>query len=162
MIGELFLAVSYCSLGDSSDWDRKLDIRDRPNSSRSVLELGELEAAVLGTVVRIGNASARQVAQDLHASRGLAYTTISTTLDRLYKKGILARDEAVGRGGSRYVYRLHSEDKVKGRVVKGFVDRLLTAFGPSIISTLHDYMDEIPKEDLKRLEERVRRESGQR
>src|SRR5204862_31801 len=82
----------------------------------------------------------------------LAYTTISTTLDRLYKKGILARDEAVGRGGSRYVYRLHSEDKVKGRVVKGFVDRLLTAFGPSIISTLHDYMDEIPKEDLKRLE----------
>src|SRR5207249_399885 len=101
-------------------------------------------------------------AQDLHSTRGLAYTTISTTLDRLYKKGILARDEAVGRGGSRYVYRLHSEDKVKGRVVKGFVDRLLTAFGPSIISTLHDYMDEIPKEDLKRLEEKVRRESGQR
>jgi hypothetical protein len=27
---------------------------------------------------------------------------------------------------------------------------------------LHDYMDEIPKEELKRLEERVRRESGQR
>ena len=126
------------------------------------MELGDLEAAVLGTVVRLGNASARQVAQDLHSTRGLAYTTISTTLDRLYKKGILARDEAVGRGGSRYVYRLHSEDKVKGRVVKGFVDRLLTAFGPSINSTLHDYMDEIPKEDLKRLEEKVRRESGQR
>jgi predicted transcriptional regulator len=128
----------------------------------SALELGDLEAAVLGTVVRLGNASARQVAQDLHPTRGLAYTTISTTLDRLYKKGILARDEAVGRGGSRYVYRIHSEDKVKGRVVKGFVDRLLTAFGPSIISTLHDYMDDIPKEDLKKLEEKVRRESGQR
>jgi len=27
---------------------------------------------------------------------------------------------------------------------------------------LHDYMDEIPKEDLKKLEEKVRRESGQR
>jgi len=145
----------------SSDRNRKLDIAaslvDTP-----ALELGDLEAAVLGTVVRLGNASARQVAQDLHSTRGLAYTTISTTLDRLYKKGILARDEAVGRGGSRYVYRLHSEDKIKGRVVKGFVDRLLTAFGPSIISTLHDYMDEIPKEDLKRLEEKVRRESGQR
>jgi predicted transcriptional regulator len=80
----------------------------------------------------------------------------------LFKKGILTRDEAVGRGGSRYVYRLHSEDKVKGRVVKGFVDRLLTAFGPTIISTLHDYMDEIPKDELKKLEEKVRRESGQR
>ncbi len=126
------------------------------------MELGDLEAAVLGSVVRLGKASAREVAQDLHSSRGLAYTTISTTLDRLFKKGILTRDEAVGRGGARYVYRLYSEDKVKGRVVKGFVDRLLTAFGPSVISALHDYMDEIPKDELKRLEEKVRRESGQR
>lgn len=126
------------------------------------MELGDLEAAVLGSVVKLGKASARQVAKDLEPSRGLAYTTISTTLDRLHKKGLLGRDEAIGRGGSRYVYRLHSEDKVKGRVVKGFVDRLMTAFGPSIISTLTDYVDEIPKERLKRLEERVRREAAQR
>ncbi len=123
------------------------------------MELGDLEAAVLGSVVKLGRASARQVAKDLEPSRGLAYTTISTTLDRLYKKGLLGRDEAIGRGGSRYVYRLHSEDKVRGRVVKGFVDRLMTAFGPSIISTLTDYVDEIPKDRLKRLEERVRREA---
>ncbi len=126
------------------------------------MELGQLEAAVLGSVVRLGKASARQVAEDLEPSRGLAYTTISTTLDRLYKKGLLTRDEAVGRGGSRYIYHLHSEDKVKGKIVKGFVDRLVTAFGPSIISTLHNYMDEIPKDQLKRLEEKVRRETGQR
>ncbi|HEY4823146.1 MAG TPA: BlaI/MecI/CopY family transcriptional regulator [Candidatus Bathyarchaeia archaeon] len=126
------------------------------------MELGELEAAVIGSVVRLGKASSRQVAEDLEPSRGLAYTTISTTLDRLYKKGVLTRDEAVGRGGSRYIYHLHSEDRVKGKIVKGFVDRLVTAFGPSIISTLHNYMDEIPKDQLKRLEEKVRRETGQR
>ncbi len=126
------------------------------------MELGELEAAVLGSVVRLGKASARQVAEDLEPSRGLAYTTISTTLDRLFKKGMLTRDEAVGRGGSRYIYTLHSEDRVKGKIVKGFVDRLVTAFGPSIISTLHNYMDEIPKDQLRRLEEKVRRETGQR
>ena len=124
-----------------------------------MMELGELEAAVLGSVVRLEKASARQVAEDLEPSRGLAYTTISTTLDRLYKKGLLSRNEAVGRGGSRYIYSLHSEDKVKGKIVKGFVDRLVTAFGPSIISTLHNYMDEIPKDQLKRLEEKVRRET---
>jgi len=117
---------------------------------------------VLGSVVRLGKASARQVAKDLEPSRGLAYTTISTTLDRLHKKGLLAREEAIGRGGSRYIYRLHSENKVKGRVVKGFVDRLMTAFGPSIISTLTDYVDEIPKDHLKRLEEKVRKEAAQR
>jgi len=126
------------------------------------LELGELEAAVIGAVVRLGKASARQVAADLEPSRGLAYTTISTTLDRLHRKGLLAREEAIGRGGSRYIYRIHSEDKVKGRVVKGFVDRLVVAFGPSVISTLHDYMDDIPKDQLRRLEDKVRKESSLR
>ena len=126
------------------------------------MELGELEAAVIGSVVRLGKASARQVAADLEPSRGLAYTTISTTLDRLHRKGLLAREEVIGRGGSRYIYRVHSEDKVRGRIVKGFVDRLVVAFGPSVISALHDYMDDIPKDKLKRLEEKVQRESSQR
>ena len=130
--------------------------------SLSIMELGDLEAAVIGSVVRIGKASARQVAADLEPSRGLAYTTISTTLDRLFRKGLLARDEAIGRGGSRYIYRVHSEDKIKGRVVKGFVDRLIVAFGPSVISTLHNYMDDIPKDQLRRLEDKVKKESVQR
>ena len=123
------------------------------------MELGDLEAAVLGSVLKLSKASARQVAKDLEPSRGLAYSTISTTLDRLYKKGMLARNEEIGRGGSRYIYMIQSEEKMKGRVVKGFVDRLLTAFGPTIISTLSEYVDDIPKEDLKRLEEKVRRGS---
>ena len=126
------------------------------------MELGELEAAVLGSVLRLNRASARQVAKDLEPSRGLAYSTISTTLDRLYKKGMLAREEEIGRGGSRYIYLIHSEDKVRSKVVKGFVDRLLTAFGPTVISTLTDYVDDIPKDELKRLEEKIRKGSKQR
>ncbi len=111
------------------------------------MELGDLEAAVHGSFRRLNRASARQVAKDLEPSRGLAYSTISTTLDRLYKKGMLARDREVGRGGSRYVYMIRSEEKVKGKVVKGFVDRLLTAFGPTVISTMTDYVDEISKDE---------------
>jgi predicted transcriptional regulator len=123
------------------------------------MELGDLEAAVLGSVLRLSRASARQVAKDLEPSRGLAYSTISTTLDRLYKKGMLAREEEIGRGGSRYIYLTHAEEKVRGKVVKGFVDRLLTAFGPTVISTLTDYVDDIPKDELKRLEEKIRKGS---
>lgn len=123
------------------------------------MELGDLEAAVLGSVLRLNRASARQVSKDLEPSRGLAYSTISTTLDRLYKKGMLAREEEIGRGGSRYIYLIHSEEKVRGKVVKGFVDRLLTAFGPTVISTLTDYVDDIPKDELKRLEEKIRKGS---
>ena len=121
------------------------------------MELGDLEAAVLGSVLKLDKASARQVAKDLEPTRGLAYSTISTTLDRLYKKGMLGQDEEIGRGGSRYIYTIQSEEKMKGRVVKGFVDRLLTAFGPTIISTLSEYVDDIPREDLKRLEDKIRK-----
>ena len=121
------------------------------------MELGDLEAAVLGSVLKLNKASARQVAKDLEPSRGLAYSTISTTLDRLYRKGVLGREEEIGRGGSRYIYNIRSEEKVRGRVVKGVVDRLLTAFGPSVISTLNEYVDDIPKDELKRLEEKIQR-----
>ena len=123
------------------------------------MELGDLEAAVLGSVLRLNKASSRQVAKDLEPSRGLAYSTISTTLDRLYKKGVLAREEEVGRGGGRYIYMIRSEEKVRGKVVKGVVDRLLTAFGPSVLSTLNEYVDDIPKDELKRLEEKIQRGS---
>lgn len=121
------------------------------------MELGDLEAAVLGSVLKLSKASARQVAKDLEPSRGLAYSTISTTLDRLYRKGVLGREEEIGRGGSRYIYNIRSEEKVRGRVVKGVVDRLLTAFGPSVLSTLNEYVDDIPKDELKRLEEKIQR-----
>jgi predicted transcriptional regulator len=123
------------------------------------MELGDLEAAVLGSVLKLNKASARQVARDLEPSRGLAYSTISTTLDRLYKKGVLGRDEEIGRGGSRYIYMIRSEEKVRGKVVKGVVDRLLTAFGPSVLSTLNEYVDDIPKEELRRLEEKIQKGS---
>ena len=123
------------------------------------MELGDLEAAVLGSVLKLNKASARQVARDLEPSRGLAYSTISTTLDRLYKKGVLGREEEVGRGGGRYIYMIRSEEKIRGKVVKGVVDRLLTAFGPSVLSTLNDYVDDIPKDELKRLEEKIQKGS---
>src|SRR5260370_42430855 len=95
------------------------------------MELGDLEAAVLGSVLRQGKASAREVAKDLEPSRGLAYTTISTTLDRLYKKGILARDEAVGRGGDLNLFRPHSRDKKKKRAVEQFMYTISVTFLPT-------------------------------
>ena len=67
--------------------------------ARTALEpLGSLESALLELVWRLGESSVRQ----LHAQSppGLAYTTIMTTVDRLYKKGLLKRS----RVGKAYVY----------------------------------------------------------
>lgn len=65
---------------------------------RTVANLGKLERSVLEAVWTLGQGSVTQVSEALASE--LAYTTIMTTLDRLYKKGWLVRR----REGRMYVY----------------------------------------------------------
>ena len=51
--------------------------------------LGPLEILLMETLWRCGESTVRDVADQL--DRPLAYTTVMTTLDRLYKKGLLDR-----------------------------------------------------------------------
>ncbi len=55
--------------------------------------LGPLEQEVMDAVWKLGCANVREVVGEME--RPLAYTTVMTTLDRLYKKGILNRETAV-------------------------------------------------------------------
>jgi len=50
---------------------------------------GHLEATVMEILWRCGSANVRDVVD--HLDRPLAYTTVMTTLDRLFKKGLLDR-----------------------------------------------------------------------
>ena len=61
---------------------------ERPSSAR--VFLGPLEEDVMNVVWRLGAGNVRDVVR--HMERNLAYTTIMTTLDRLYKKGLLDRE----------------------------------------------------------------------
>jgi predicted transcriptional regulator len=63
--------------------------------------LGELERAVMQAVWDRGEASVRQVHQDLLPDRELAYTTVMTVMSRLADKGVLVREKR----GRAYVYR---------------------------------------------------------
>ncbi len=54
--------------------------------------LGHLEESVMVVLWAAGECSVRAVAD--HLDRPLAYTTVMTTLDRLYKKGLLERRKA--------------------------------------------------------------------
>lgn len=53
------------------------------------LVLGRLESEVMEIIWNRGESSVHQVAEQL--ARPLAYTTVMTTLDRLFKKGLLDR-----------------------------------------------------------------------
>src|SRR5882762_3976091 len=64
--------------------------RIAPSSSAvQQFSLGRLEFELMEILWSRGESNVRDVAQ--HLRRPLAYTTVMTTLDRLYKKGLLER-----------------------------------------------------------------------
>ena len=67
-------------------------IQDSANDRGPVqrLHLGPLEIEVMEMMWKLGPSNVRDVVERLE--RKLAYTTIMTTLDRLYKKGLLERE----------------------------------------------------------------------
>ena len=72
--------------------------REAGNPKSTVEKLGSLESELIECIWTRGEVSVR----DLHAdfSSRLAYTTVMTTLDRLYKKGLLNRRKV----GKAYYY----------------------------------------------------------
>jgi len=66
-----------------------------------VAELGDLEAAVMAVLWDAeGTLSVRQVLEHLQPERAIAYTTVMTVMDRLFKKGHLRRSSA----GNAFLY----------------------------------------------------------
>jgi predicted transcriptional regulator len=63
------------------------------HKDRDIEPLGELETAVMEVVWAKAPLTAREAWQELRRRKRRAYTTIMTTLDRLYRKGLLARDK---------------------------------------------------------------------
>jgi predicted transcriptional regulator len=63
-------------------------VNERVSSRR--MHMGPLEVDVMEMVWKFGTCNVRDVVEQLE--RKLAYTTVMTTLDRLYKKGLLNRE----------------------------------------------------------------------
>ncbi len=83
----------------------------------------------------IGEGTVREVYRHMRKEKNIAYTTVSTTLERLHEKGYLTRGENTGRGGTRYIYSIKN---IKPEIAKMFVDEFMSMFGKSGISALHD------------------------
>jgi predicted transcriptional regulator len=75
---------------------------------RSVLDLAPLELDCMNTLWPMGEATVREIRDQLAQRRARAYTTIMTIMDRLARKGIVERRKT----GRKYVYRarLSAED----------------------------------------------------
>jgi predicted transcriptional regulator len=112
--------------------------------------LGPLEIAVMETMWTRGAGNVRDVSDRL--GRSLAYTTVMTTLDRLYKKGLLSRRKS----DRAFIYsaaftREEWDQKRAGDFVAGFLSPEL------LISCLVEAVGQHDKTLLDDLERKIRR-----
>lgn len=124
------------------------------------MDIGSLEAEVLEIVRRLGHTSARKVLKEIYPKRDVAYTTISTTLDRLYKKGLVEREEERFRGKLVYHYSTTPRQGVEVGIVKKSLTRLIQAFGPSVVSAAYSDLTPISKEELEKLKDKIKKAEG--
>lgn len=122
---------------------------------KSDMNIGELEADILSVVNRLGQATARDILESIGSRKDIAYTTVSTTLDRLHKKGLLRRRGQTGRGGTRFIYSLADKKKMRERVVGSMIRKLVRAFGPEIVPAIYERSREYSEKELRELERRV-------
>ena len=109
---------------------------------------------MLGLLWQMHSGSVGEVVQAMNSS--LAYTTVMTTLDRLYKKGLLLRDKR----DRAFIYRpaVTSEQMETGRATS-LIQRF---FGDSnanqdvLVSCLIEAVDGYDADLLDRLEEKIR------
>jgi predicted transcriptional regulator len=130
-------------------------------------QLGPLEQRMLEALWARGHATVRDLVEG--GCDDLAYTTVMTTLDRLYKKGLLTRSEE-GRA-FRYAPRFSREEmhrEAAGHAFRQFLDASPASSLPlSFLVEILGERDAQLLEDLRKLvetkrRELYRREAGQR
>jgi predicted transcriptional regulator len=122
-----------------------------------VSKFGELEATVMD---RMWDAAAprsvRDVMEDLQQSRTIAYTTVMTVMERLFRKGMLTRVEV----GRAYLY---SPAQSRADYTAGVMAETL-ANATDKAATLVHFADRVSareaKQLLKALSERTARRDG--
>ena len=128
----------------------------------SARQLGPLEQRLLDGLWVQGSATVRELLEN--GCPELAYTTVMTTLDRLYKKGILTRSEE-GRA-FRYSPRLSREEfhrEAAGQALRQLLDASPASSLPlSFLVEILGERDAQLLEDLRQLVEQKRRELSQR
>src|SRR5881396_595898 len=119
-------------------------------SSQQILEdrLGALEREVLSLVWAHGNTSVRDACEGLGST--VAYTTVMTTMDRLFKKRLLSRHKV----GRAFVYRAAvTREELESAIAGELVQTLLQADGSEPLPILSSLVDAVSDRDRALLDE---------
>lgn len=120
--------------------------------------LGPLEQDVMDVVWRLGDATVRDVHDQLAAARKIAYTTVMTTMTRLAAKGLLRRDTA----GLAHRYRPSvSREHYARETLTSVLGWLLERYPEPAASYLAEVVDAVDDVTLDQLRSAVERRRNQ-
>jgi len=126
--------------------------------------LGDLESIVLRQLWETGKPiSVKDFQAIVMERRPVAVTTVATTLDRLYRKGLVTR-ELVREGGPHYLYKPRmTEEEFRYAVVDGVMGALLESFNDVTVAYLAQKIGAGRPEELRIVSkclEKLRRKGG--
>jgi len=110
--------------------------------------LGDLERKTMDEVRRQGKVNVSRVISALDGS--YAYTTVMTTLDRLYKKGLLDRKKE---GRAYYYSAKYSREEMERSMAADVIDSLLHNSIGRVEPVLACIVDSVSERDLQLLDE---------
>lgn len=128
--------------------------RKNENQHSNGAALGKLEARVMEILWQLGQGNVHDVSSRIDAPR--AYTTVMTTLERLFKKGLLTRQKS----GRAFIYApAVAREEWERRRADSLVASFLNGAQPSrdlLVSTLLDAVGQHDAKLLDELEKKIR------
>jgi predicted transcriptional regulator len=117
--------------------------------------LGELETEVMRRLWRRGSpATVRELVDELQRDREIAYTTVMTVLDNLFKKGWLHREL----DGRAYRYEpASSGDEYSAGLMRDALDT-----SPDHVAAFAHFLRRLPVDQVQALEDAYEQETGRR
>ena len=114
--------------------------------------LGELEMAVLEYLWSNGEFDAKEVHAALGKIRGISHNTIQSTLERLFKKELLARQKI----SHAYVYKTAvARDELMGRMINDVVNTISKDNSDGLLAAFVDIAARTDDAHLDRLEQLI-------
>ena len=105
-------------------------------------QLSELEQEVMNVVWELDSCTIRDVVNTFTKTKGYAYTTIATILDRLHEKGLLKKDASTF--AVTFIPKITRVEYSK-KIATSIFDKFFGTFGDAAIASFAQSIEELPK-----------------